>query len=324
MKPGSSKAWAIIAVIIVVAGAISVPLILISLEVEVTGQVVDSDGEPIPGATVLTWRGSTLTDANGRYSLKALGSGQITVLAEADGHWSQKKNAATGEDGGLIVDFFLIDDMVCYVPLGAIFLDLKTGSELNGSISIETNPQNSERWILVEDLAPGGGKDFRIEFGEYGSSSSGMDIWFFQEIYGASSFIEMTPVLVSGVYGDTPGECENCFVKSWLGVGADRITFEAEDYLSPETFDLEYHLNSGTILTNAPTGSFLLNDLFNAEVSVSILGKQFNCSLPVTLGPMSDGQAYIKVELYSMGDNDTVVRTLVEGGHILHIWEVDD
>jgi hypothetical protein len=325
MKPDSSKAWAIIAVVVVVVGAISVPIILISLEVEITGQVVDAVDEPIPGATVSTWRGSAVTDANGRYSLKALGSGQITVLAEAERHWSQKKIASGGGDGGLVADFVLIDDVVCYVPLGVVFLDLKTDSELNGSIDIQSNPLTSGRWVQIGDFAPDGRKDFRIEFGEYGSSSSGMDIWFFQ-ILNASSFIETTPVIVSGVYGDTPGECENCYVKSWNGVGLDRITLDAKDYLSPEIADEEYDFNSdygsGRLLTNAPTGIFQLDHRFDAEVSVLILGKQFNCSLPVIFGPVSDGQAYITVELYSMGNNATTVSTLVEGGHILHIWEV--
>ncbi|MDD1747179.1 MAG: carboxypeptidase-like regulatory domain-containing protein [Methanomassiliicoccales archaeon] len=303
----------------------AVPLILTSMEVEVTGQVVDSNGDPISGATVSTWRGSAISDENGMYSLKAIDVGKVALRAEADGHWTQKKEAKN-EEGRFVASFTLIEDIVSYVPIGVIFLDLREGTKLNGTLTILSNALESERWIQIDDFAPGSDKDCRIHFGEYGSSSSSMDLWYYYVPYHATSFIEMTKVTISGVYGETPGQCENCYVRGWMGVGNNHFLFDMPDYLTPSETQIEDTIRpeaSGqTSISNAPEGSYRLNDAFGVKVSVSILGMPFNCTLPVTLGPAKDAAPYISIQLYCMDNSTATVKELWEGGHVVHIWEI--
>jgi|GEM_PF-3303320 len=325
-KAMQAKKWAILVVAIVVCGGIAATLIIVSSEKTVSGFVLDAKGDPITGATVTGGSAKANTGSDGRFSINVLDLGQVVMMASAGGHWSQKKMLGQGD--GPLLNFTLIDNVYSQIPLEAIFLGLKSNTTINGTIEISNHALGSQRSIEVDDLASDGMMTFRINFdNQETNSGTSIDVWTFHSFYNASSFIEMASVTVSGVYWSDPGECENCYVIGWDGESNSNMALAVPDYLSPDTTQgVEAHQlenGVGRTVVNSPLSSYQLPLSLGADVSVDILGKSFNCTLPVIFDRVSNGAAYASVVLYIQGGStqSIALKILDEGGHILHIWE---
>jgi len=75
----------IVAVIFILA-TVGAAILLFGAEIEVTGIVLDAEGQPITGAVVSPGTGAATTGPDGRHSLKVFGIGSVVLMASSEGH----------------------------------------------------------------------------------------------------------------------------------------------------------------------------------------------------------------------------------------------
>lgn len=150
----------------------------------ITGTVTDAtSGQPLPAATVSVTgtTSSTVTDAEGRYTLTGIAAGSRTVTAARLGSTTQQKTAAVTAGGTATLDFALASGVLMLDEVVAVGYGTQRRGDLTGAVSsvnmqaIERMPVTSVDQMLQGSVpgvevstassAPGGGISIRVRGG---------------------------------------------------------------------------------------------------------------------------------------------------------------
>jgi TonB-dependent starch-binding outer membrane protein SusC len=150
----------------------------------VTGRVTDAgSGQPLPAATVSVsgTTSSTVTDAEGRYTLTGIAAGSRTLIATRLGNESLTRTVTVVAGGSVTLDFALGSSVLMLDEVVAVGYGTQRRSDLTGSVSsvnmqaVERMPVTSVDQILQGSVpgvevqtassAPGGGISIRVRGG---------------------------------------------------------------------------------------------------------------------------------------------------------------
>ena len=296
---GNRRTLAFLTVICIVIAGSAVGYVLLTPQKETYGTVTNSDGMPLEGATISALGISTTTASDGGFHLVVRSWGKFVVQAEAERHWTQKLWAGQA-DGPEILNFNLTEDQEFMVQICGVFIHYLEESNLTSHIQVTCDWGT---YLHVDDYASGGQMDLEPT-GEKGQITA-------QE-FNASSLVIMTRFLVSGIYWNEPGKCENCYVKVPPTVGLSVFNNVSDIRNLSDMFlpggDLLGSINaldgigaSGYFISD-PKKDLTLPDEMGVKVNVMILGERFQALLPVSYLRTDDSRYHIEVEIVSTSD----------------------
>jgi hypothetical protein len=306
---------------ILIAGMFSV--VLVPVNIEVYGTVTDNEGNPLNHVYMEVYGSDGLkaaeggVDSQGRFSLFIHHYGEYEVWATMRPdypYWAQFQKVKFESQENNVkqrLDFQLVRDIPCNVTLIAQFW---TVNSTHTSISFGY-AQQGEIATHVEGIGPDYPYNSTISYITYGSTE------------GSSSeggHVLLLPCSITGYYSDTPGSVISCHVKGDGTMGT--LGLPAADYLSPENASEgwieELQPESLRELKIWPRSNYTLPDAFSIPVDVDILGKRFQTILPCTMLGANPSPLSIWVSVTNLDSVPHSYKFFVEGGHIIHIWEV--
>ncbi len=321
----SIRAVPVVAVFVIVAGMFAGPFIATS-NIEVYGTVTDNRGNPLSNVSVTGYRTDfkyvtvAHTDTQGRFSLAINHYGDYEIWTQTflDHYWRQgKKMTFTAKDNNQrhLVGFQLIPAVPCNVTLLAMYWSV------NATHTYISFGHGFDRTGTIETLVQG--------FDERGPLNSTARLVTGRT--GGEGFVEggrvMTkPCLIIGHYSDAPGEATACYVEA-LGTGQEGLGLPAIDYLSvanaSEGWTVVLPKNGSDELEIYPNQNYLLPDVLSVHVDVDGLGERFQTTLPcIMLAPDPENPLSIWVRVTNFDNSPHSYKFFVEGGHIIHIWEI--
>lgn len=307
---------AILTVLLVALASIAVGYVLLAPERTVQGTVTDANGSPLDGATVSALDARVITNPDGGFQLTVRSWGRFVVQAEAEKYWTQKLWAGQdGEDDRL--NFSLAEDQDCWVVTCMAYVHYLEGSNLRSLIMLESAwPE----YLYIDDYAPGDEKALKpngggpvVDSGRYNATSYGM----------------MLLVTISGVYWDQPGDCENCFavVDSMWHSFPENISdyLDISDVPSPGSGQSSIiqviGLGAEGGITAFNLEDWTLPSDLGVKVNVTILGEQFQTTLPVTYRATTMDYYWVQVT-FGPATQENVTILSYRDGWMIHIWEM--
>lgn len=305
---------------ILIAGMFSV--VLIPVNIEIYGTVTDNEGNPLNDVYMYVYRSDGFgaaeggVDSQGRFSFFIHHYGDWEIWAESTSHywWQVQKVEFGSQDNNLRqrMDFRLIRDVPCNITLLASFW---TVNSTHTSISFGY-AQSGEITTLVEGIGPNDPYNLEVTYVTSGSiEGSGTP---------RGGRVLLLPSSISGSYSDMPGKIISCYVKApQMGT----MDVPAEDYMSAEDasggwIEELQPQSSPHELRIRPDRNYTLPDALSVPVDVDILGKRFQTILPCTMLAPDSRTLSIWVSVTNLDSVPHFYKFFVEGGHIIHIWEI--
>ena len=311
----------IIMFFVIVAGMFSV--VLLPVSIEIYGTVTDNEGNPLNNVYMYVYRSDGFgaaeggVDSQGRFSFFIHHYGEFEVWAEMPFHnywWQMQKVKFESQDNNLRqrMDFQLIPDIPCNITLLASFW---TVNSTHTSISFGY-AQSGEITTLVEGIGPNYPYNLAVTYVTSGSiEGSGTP---------GGGRVLVVPGSISGSYSDIPGEVISCYVKSpQMGT----MDVPAADYMSAKDasggwIEELQPQSSPRELRIRPDRNYTLPDALSIPVDVDILGERFQTILPCTMLAPDHRNLSIWVTVTNLDSVPHSYRFFVEGGYIIHIWEI--
>ena len=310
----------VILVFIIIAGMFVV--VLLPVNIEIYGTVTDDEGNPLDHVYMEVYSSDDINvaeggvDSQGHFSLFIHHYGEYEVWATMpSGYWAQfQKVKFESRDNNLRqeMNFQLTPDIPCNVTLLASYWSVNlTHSSVSWGYS-----QQGPISTLVEAFDQDRPLDETFTYASYGrNEGSG---------YSEGGHVLLIPCMITGSYSSTPGEVVSCSVMT-LSQGASDIP--AADYLYPENASggwiEELQPQSSRELKIWPDRNYTLPDALSVHVDVDVLGKRFETILPCTvLGRNPDTLFSSWVNVTNLDSVPHSYKFFVEGGHIIHIWEI--
>lgn len=306
-----------------VLGVILIPVLLVSILLlpafspmtMVTGKVIDDEGNPLQGVTILSSSGifsaaSSVTDQEGRYSMNLRGYGYHTLKAEKDGYWVHMRTCDIDNPDTTIedFDFKLAKNQEVWVTYASVFCS-RDNDQTSAYLGIEilTSPQE----VIVRD-SKGSGRDLVKSLGGGQKMQS-----------NARSMFEQVLVEISGEYWDTPGEADNCYALRAFNIfNGDR----GRDYLNEnEVIGGIHQLNPGeSLYINSSIGMGNTIPLqLSPSITVNILGVEFTHTFTIELDNAIQNGIILDCEITNHDDVTHEYEVFIDDAGLLHVWQVE-
>lgn len=272
------------------------------------GFVLDEKGKPISNATVTAVEWSVKSASDGSYSFVVKYNGPFDIQAQVDGHWVQKIRI---NDIGTTYDlnFTLLQDIQTTVPTGLAFVSFNATKVEQIQFGWQEGT-DARMQATIEDFDPNASS---MKFTFDSSEPSGV----FEGMVGGYGLLRSSTVIVSGVYGNVPGQVTNCYVREVMS--GDVHYSQIPEGLNRSQATSTVTVSNDYKQFNDPHHDLQLPSDLGVAVSADILGRAFNTTLPVTWSSTGPSM-HLVFQLESGAQVD--FKLLIEDGWIIHMWQV--
>ena len=295
----------ILVVTVVIASVVIYTLPQLMTETKFQGHVVDENGVPIADAVISAVEESTRSAADGSYSMSIKYNGPFDIQAQVDGHWVQKiriNDIGTAHK----LNFTLLNDIQTTVPTGLAFVTYNA-TRVQEILFGWDQDIDARMQVTIDDYDPNA-STMKYTFDSSVSSGVGM-----ASGLGVS---RSATVIVSGTYGNVPGQVTNCYVKK--ATPENERWSEIPEYKNRSTATSVVTASNGFLQSNDPHQDLQLPNALGVAVSADILGKTFNTTLPV-IWSSSGPCMHLTFQMESGAQVD--FKLLIEDGWIIHMWQ---
>jgi hypothetical protein len=309
---------------ILIAGMFSV--VLIPVNIEIYGTVTDDEGNPLDHVYMEVYKGGGGlkvaeggVDSQGHFSLFVHHQGEYDVWAwMQSGYWAQfQKVKFEPQDNNIRqeMDFQLVRNIICNVTLIASYWSVNSSHTLISFGYTQTGAITT----LVHCVNLDDPFNSAVTYETHGTiSGSGGPGW------GGYGHFEQRSI--SGSYSTTPGEVVSLYLlKDSSSTGTDGPV-PATDYLSPQNaiggwIEVVYPEDYREVRVNADY-NYTLPDALSIPVDVDILGKYYQTTLQCTMLDPGPSALTVWVGVTNLDSVPHSYEFCIEGGHIIHVWEV--